>query len=80
MPGRITLASRLLIPIHLRSGVGSTGEADARGQSNFHTRVLSIPSEGCSTLLDGLTGPALQHRVREVKRLLRNGIRESGNL
>jgi len=36
--------------------------------------------QGCSTLLDGLTESALQHRVREVKRLLRNGIRESGNL
>jgi hypothetical protein len=37
-------------------------------------------AQGCSTLLDGLTESALQHRVREVKRLLRNGIRESGNL
>jgi hypothetical protein len=42
--------------------------------------VATSSSQGCSTLLDGLTESALQHRVREVKWLLRNGIRESGNL
>ncbi len=53
----------------------TAGEYEHLAERAEHTQ-----GQGCSTLLDGLTESALQHRVREVKRLLRNGIRESGNL
>jgi len=60
--------------------VVSTPKARQAIEPTQLSAVTKCKLQGCSMLLDGLSESALQHRVRKVKRLIRNGIRESGNL